>query len=392
MLFIETPTRVTYVSSKSKRTPVRALVTAWVLVFTALLFGVSGCAQNAPQNIRVSEHMQQLAKPLPYLAQVFGYNIEVFEYGPLRYPQNSPTAGSAFVWRDEKGRCGGYTSNHLLGAAEKTAWVRMDGKETAVEVPILSRDSSFDMVVLACPEFLGAKSASAKLGSAEDIYVGRAVFSVGFPQGVRSVAAGYVNSTSIAVTRIKSGPYLFSHQSPIQPGASGGPLFGFNDKDEPIVVGLNTAMSLEGLRSYATSPRYLRRIMARLWEKSPGVVNATFGATLMNLPGLHPQRYIGDSESGEKLRAYPPHSFVASAVVLGVLQGSPAGAGGLLEMDVIVAARHPDGTAILFATSEELLCEIFFHAPGETISFSVIRDGEPVNVAVTLGAEGEEAE
>lgn len=351
----------------------------WLLILTAaLVLWVSGCAPNAPQRIRVDAHMQELSKPLPYLVQIFSRVTRMVQIGPLEVPEEIPTWGSAFIYIDNQGRCGVYTNNHLVGESEKTAWVRRDGGKIAVEVAILSRDSFFDMAVLACPETSATKVESAVLGSTEDIFAGRRMYTVGFSRGRRSVATGYVMSI---VAPPEIAPYLFSHQSPLQPGDSGGVSVVFNDKNEPIVIGVNTMMARRGLQSYSISARYLRRIMARLWEKKPDV-NVAFGIALTNISEINPWDY----RDGTGM-AYPPHGDV---VVVAVEVGTLAEQAGILRGDVIVGARRSDGTKIPFTTAGELTVEMFFQATDETIFLSVIRDGKSFDVAVMLPTKKKE--
>ncbi len=351
-----------------------------LFVCAALVFGFYGCALYAPRGIQSDERMERLSKPLPYLAQVFSYVTETSQFGPLPIPERIPTRGSAFVYRDEKGRCGVYTSNHTIDMTEKTAWVRIDGEKTAVEVPVMSRDSFFDIAVLACPQLSGMQIGSAVLGSQDDVSVGRQIFTVGFPYGRRSVTTGYVTSVTGPA---EVAPYLFSHQGPVQPGDSGGISVVFDDRDEPIVVGMTATMAISGLRSYPISIRYLPRIMARLWEKAPGV-HVAFGASMADVSGIHP----GDYADGTG-KPYPPPGTV---VVVGVQDETSAGSAGLMSGDAIVGARRSDGTKIPFATAGELLIEIFFQATDETIFLSVIRDGKPLEAAVTLRAKKKEQE
>lgn len=352
-----------------------------LIVCAVSFFAMSGCTLNALQHqeVRIDEHMQRLSKPLPDVAQIFSHETQIIQVGPMLIPEDTPTWGSSFVYIDNEGRCGVYTANHVIGAAEKTAWVRMDGEKTAIEVPVVSRDSFFDMAVLECPRVQGVQIKSANLGSAEDISVGRVVYSVGFSNGIRSVTKGYVNSVNVPPD---DPPYFFSHQSPLQPGDSGGILVVFDDKDEPVVIGMNAMIEKRGLRSYSISVRYLRRIMARLWDKRPGV-EITFGAVMANIFQIPPRDYMDATK-----KPYPPPGDV---VVANVQRGTPAEEAGLMQGDAIVGAHHPDGTDIPFASAEELLVEILLQTTAdEAIFLSIIRDGKPLDVAVTLTAQKRE--
>ena len=65
-----------------------------------------------------------------------------------------------------------------------------------------------------------------------------------------------------------------------------------------------------------------------------------------------------------------------------VVPGTPADDGGLQKGDVITEVdgeRVTDGIALIVA--------IRTHQPGETVEFTIERDGEERTVALTLGAE-----
>ena len=73
---------------------------------------------------------------------------------------------------------------------------------------------------------------------------------------------------------------------------------------------------------------------------------------------------------------------VAGARIDEVMSGTPAEQSGLREGDVITevnGTRVSDGIALIVA--------IRSYQPGETIDFTLTRDGEQQTVAVTLGSE-----
>jgi putative serine protease PepD len=64
----------------------------------------------------------------------------------------------------------------------------------------------------------------------------------------------------------------------------------------------------------------------------------------------------------------------------GVVAGSPAAKAGIVPGDIIVAL---DGTPVADASSAIVL--IRAHAPGDTMTFTLLRGGKDVTVTVTLG-------
>ena len=86
--------------------------------------------------------------------------------------------------------------------------------------------------------------------------------------------------------------------------------------------------------------------------------------------------------------------------MLGVVEGGPADQAGLQPIQVrvvrygpaLVRRLDPESADLIVAIDgkpvknvDELLTEVESHAPGDVVTVTVIRDGQPGDIAVTLG-------
>jgi serine protease Do len=178
-------------------------------------------------------------------------------------------------------------------------------------------------------------------------------------------------------------PDIVQTDAAINPGNSGGPLLDLAGN----VVGVNTAIE-SAVRSnsgvgYAVPADLVARVAPALittgeYEVSHlGISGGTLGADLARAMGLDPQQ--------------------RGALVASVTEGGPADAAGLrgsteettidglpaqIGGDVIVAV---DGVTV--RKFDDLLSYLVRHtSAGDQITLSLLRDGEPMDLKVTLGA------
>jgi S1-C subfamily serine protease len=168
------------------------------------------------------------------------------------------------------------------------------------------------------------------------------------------------------------GPFLFDviqTDAPINPGNSGGPLVDLSGQ----VIGINTLVAGQaepGVQAqgigFAISIATAKPIADQLVSTGQ-VVHPFIGIQYVPLnPAIATQLRIPTSTQG---------------VVIGAVQtGSPADQAGLQARDVITAV---DGQPL--ASDTALAEAVNAHKPGDTLSFSVLRQGQQSTVQVTLG-------
>ncbi len=218
---------------------------------------------------------------------------------------------------------------------------------------------------------------AAPIGSSIDIKVGQLAIAIGSPLGTysNSVTSGIISATGRTVvveggTRLNN---LIQTDAAINPGNSGGPLLDAAGR----VIGVNTAIA-QGSNGigFAIPIDIARPIMVQALqgqELSRPFIGIRFRSIDLqlqeeeNLPVDH-GALIG------------PSTDATGASIPGITPGSPAQAAGLREGDIIVQiedqaidAEHP------------LDAVLTSYAPGQSVRMRVVRDGQPIELSVTLG-------
>jgi len=271
-------------------------------------------------------------------------------------------AGSAVVLTPD-----GYllTSAHVVGRADGGSALFLDG--TLADVEIVGRDPLSDLAVLR----VGAGGPSglltpAPLGDAATLRVGQLVVAIGNPMGLAgSVTAGVVSALgrSLPADRSRAGRLVenvIQTDAALNPGNSGGALVDGRGR----MVGVNTAVAGIGLGLAVPIDATTRRIIAALMHD-----------------GRVRRAYLGVA-GGRRPLPPPVARAVGARAGMGVVEvvaASPAEESGLRAGDVIVVL---DEVAVESAGDLQRL--MVAERIGRTVSLRVVRDGQLVDVAVTL--------
>jgi S1-C subfamily serine protease len=229
------------------------------------------------------------------------------------------------------------------------------------------------------------------LGDSADVVVGEPVAAIGSPFGqAGSLAVGVVSATQRSVESLTSGYSVIDAiqiDAPINRGNSGGPLF--NARGE--VIGINAQIRSESGNAegvgFAIPINVARRSMEELIEYGEvryawiGVSTRTLTSSLADEAGTAVDR-------GAAIECVVPGSPAESAGLrAGDREVTVDGLTFLAGGDVVVAI---DGDSV--ATSEDLGRIVATGLrPGQTASFTVVRDGERVAIPVQLGERPGEA-
>ena len=166
---------------------------------------------------------------------------------------------------------------------------------------------------------------------------------------------------------IETGPMdgLLQIDATINSGDSGGPSF---DTDGDV-IGVNSMIFSPSGGStgiaFAVPADTVRDVIAQLKDKG-SVTRGSMGAEVQSVT-----RDIADSLGENNLHG---------AIVAGVQQNSPAAKAGLRRGDVITSV---DGETI--KNAHELTRKIHATAPGSSIQFAMVRQGQPNSLNVTVG-------
>ncbi len=258
------------------------------------------------------------------------------------------------------------TNAHVVNGATEIR-VRLSGETEPREARVLASDPGNDLALL---RMSGDEFDAAVFADPGSVRIGDEVVAIGFALGLDgdpSVTLGIVSALDRTIGT--DGAFLdglIQTDAAISSGNSGGPLV--NARGE--VVGINTAVARDTATSAATNVGFA--ISAK--EALP-VIEA-----LRAQSGGDPREegYLGvqldDRRDGGQ-----------GAVIRSVEPATPAAEAGVEAGDLVVAA---DGAAIDGATG--LIAAIRDLQPGDTTTITVVRDGERLDLSVTLALRPED--
>jgi serine protease Do len=287
---------------------------------------------------------------------------------PFGHPDVEPRhgLGSGIIVRED-----GYilTNNHVVEDADVLTVTLADGREFAAE--LVGTDPKTDLAVIHIDE---TGLVAMPLANSDELQVGEFVIAIGAPFGLsHSASFGMVSGKgrdSILpdlTRRLGDEPFedFIQTDAAINPGNSGGPLLNI----EGELVGVNTAISSSNGQNagvgFAVSSKLAGKVLGDIIERGK-VVRAWLGVTIQKI----------DDDVAQSLGLDKPQG----ALVSSVLPGSPASEAGLKPFDVILAmdgseTRNPNHLRNYISSSPV----------GHVAELTILRDGESVQIGVTLG-------
>jgi len=219
---------------------------------------------------------------------------------------------------------------------------------------------------------------AAELGSSEELQLGQLAIAIGNPLGnfENTVTTGVVSglgrqiqagdSTGATSEQLNN---LIQTDAAINPGNSGGPLI--NSAGQ--VIGINTAVNQDAQGIGFAIPISVARPIAALALAGKPIARPWIGVYYK----------LVDAQVAKDLGLSVDHGVLIDKPASGapaVFPGSPAADAGLVEGDIVVAV---DGDAV--DEDHDLSTRILPHLPGDSVSLSVVRDGQTLDITLTLG-------
>lgn len=292
-------------------------------------------------------------------------------------------AGSGFVW-DEEGHI--VTNHHvvegLVGTSEEVTVIFADS--TQATGLVIGGDPHSDLAVIKV-KGEDMELHPVTLADSSAVKVGQFAVAIGAPFGQEfTMTSGIIS----AVGRSISGqgqftiPEVIQTDAAINPGNSGGPLLNRHGQ----VIGINTQIiSLSGSFSgvgMAVPVNIAKRVVPPLIEDGE-----------FDYPWLGVSISTVTSRYAEELDL--PRG-TSGALVVTVVEGSPAGRAGLRGSEIVVeldGAQYPAGGDIIVAInthevtgSSDLIAHLLYqNRPGDEVTLTVLRDGQREEIEVTLG-------
>jgi S1-C subfamily serine protease len=283
--------------------------------------------------------------------------------------------GSGFVW-DDAGHV--VTNFHVVQNASGAKVTLAD--HSTYDAELVGAAPNFDLAVLRIRAPASKLAKIPWVGSSKELQVGQKVFAIGNPFGLdQTLTTGIVSALGRTIQGVAGNPIddVIQTDAAINPGNSGGPLLDSAGR----LIGVNTAIySPSGAYAgigFAVPVDTVNRIVPQL-IKNGKVSRPELGATFLD----------------ERLNQSLTRRIGKQGVlVMGVEPGSPAekaslrpterSGGAIIPGDVIMKLNNKDVTGI-----ESLNALLERYQPGEKVSLTVFREGQSVDVPVTLGQPG----
>lgn len=287
----------------------------------------------------------------PFFDQFFRDFLDPF---PRRqYKQSSLGSG---VLIDEKGYV--LTNQHVILKASKITITLADNRE--FEGELVGADARFDLAVVKV--LTDEQLPVAKMGSSADLMIGEPIIAIGNPFGLsHTITTGVISALNRAIRvdddRVFRG--FIQTDAPINPGNSGGPLINILGD----VIGINTAIygNAQGI-GFAIPIDKAKRIAGELIAHGE-VRSAWIGISIQDITPSIAQYFEYNSSDGVLISQVSQKSFAERA--------------GLKQGDIIIALDNQPVSDV-----EGYNALITEYTPEDTISFSVIRNGKPLNIKV----------
>ena len=292
---------------------------------------------------------------------VFGYTVK------------NAVSGSGFVISSNAECSYILTNYHVINDVSDITVFFADG--TSYDATLVGGEQENDIAVLRVEQ---GNLQTVTLGDSDALNVGQEVYAIGNPLGelTFTFTGGYVSAKDRSVT-MSDGTVMNMLQTDtaINNGNSGGPLF--NEYGQVIGIvsaklsssGSSSEATVEGL-GFAIPINDVHDMVVSIMEHGYVTGKPNVGIIMSNVP-----------------EAAQQYGVPAGAEVQAILDGSGADKGGLQVGDIITAVN---GTEV--ADTSALQEAVKDNKAGDTVTFSVYRDGNTVEVPVTLDEENQERE
>lgn len=309
-------------------------------------------------NVNTEEEMSAAEIYAAYVNSTVGIKTETTT-NYFGHTTTSATAGSGFILTAD-----GYivTNYHVIENAQKIQVTTYDN--TSYNALLVGYDESNDIAVL---KIEAENLTPVVIGDSSNMNVGDDVVAIGNPLGelTFSLTGGKVSALNREVTTSDGVTMeLIQTDCAINSGNSGGALFNMHGE----VIGITNA-------KYSTSS-----------SSEASIDNIGFAIPISNvidiIESIIEKGYVSTPYIGVTVtNASAQYSF-DGALVAGVSTNSPAQEAGLQEGDVITAVN---GEAI--TGSSDLKSKISSSEVGDILSLEVYRNGETIQINVTVGEQ-----
>jgi len=293
-----------------------------------------------------------------------------FQQMAHEYPQGS---GTGFVW-DERGYI--VTNYHVVRNAKRILVSSNDFRK--VEAQLVGADPVTDLAVVKIDSPIG-KLPTLPVGGSSDLMVGQNVYAIGNPFGLdQTLTTGIISGLDRVMRSIIGTPIhnVIQTDAAINPGNSGGPLLDSGGR----LIGVNTAIhSPSGASAgigFAVPVNTVNRVVPQIIAKG-FPARPTLGVYLAPDSWTRRQGIRGVVLS-QVTEDGPAHA----AGIRGLSEDSK---GRILLGDVVTAIN---GVGV--QTEDDFRLQLTSYPPGETVTLTMLRQGEVEDVRVKLAERKQE--
>ncbi|WP_290653880.1 DegQ family serine endoprotease [Idiomarina sp.] len=353
-------------------------------LFAASLFVLTSTATNAQVSIPFFGNSDDTPTLAPMLEEVTPAVVNISVKGKREVRQRMPDAlrfffgpnapreqvrerpfqglGSGVIIDAEKGYV--VTNNHVIDDATEILVTLKDGREFDAEV--IGTDERSDIALIKIKN--GENLTDIEIGQSSDLRVGDFVVAIGNPFGLgQTVTSGIVSALGRSGLGIEELENFIQTDAAINSGNSGGALVTLDGQ----LIGINTAIlgpngGNIGI-GFAIPSDMMNNLVLQLIE---------FGEVRRGVLGIRGHDLTHDIAQALNIDA-SNGAFVAESI-----PGGSADEAGIKSGDVILSVN---GSAI--ASFSELRALVSSMGQGKTITLGVVRDGESMEIDVTLGSQ-----
>src|SRR5215207_6564344 len=285
------------------------------------------------------------------------------------YARTAP--GVAFIRAEGAGGAGGtgsgflidgqghiVTNDHVVESAT-TFTVRLGEDGDPLSAKLIGKDASTDVAVLEVdPKKISGETKPLQLASSADLRPGDAAIAIGSPFGLSgTVTTGIISALNRDITSPNGFPIsgVLQTDAAINPGNSGGPLLDAQGN----VIGVNSQIASSSRQSsgvgFAVPVDTVKEVVPQL-IKGGEIERAYLGVQSIEEPGT------------------------PGAVVATIQAGGPAAGSQLRTGDRITKIDDRE-----VENPSDLSTAILAYAPGDRVTLTLDRNGEPTTIEVTLG-------
>ncbi len=307
------------------------------------------------------------AQPQAQLPDGFPFGLPVM---PQQGQQPSQSEGTGFIY-DNDGHI--VTNNHVVADATEILVNFSDGRWAKAE--LVARDPQADLAVIKVTIPDGVTAKPLVLDSRNDLNEGHYVVAIGSPFGLdETMTLGVVSALgrSFPAGDAADGqpryslPDVIQTDAAINPGNSGGPLLNLRGEVVGVNFAINSPVRANSGVGFAIPVSVVEKIVPALIEE---------GAYRYSFVGISGQTIDAALAADRKIADNTLGIYVAQ-----VVPGGPADSAGVQANDIVVGIDEQN--VVRF---EDLLSYLFNSTtPGQDVTLHILRDGEAMNLDLTL--------